>query len=284
MTTDPYDGFPDGFFDRQDPESDHRFYGVTRLVTHIDDGAIVAVGALYDELGIDGTVLDLMSSWVSHFRTPPAHLTVLGMNPEELDANPAASERVVHDLNADPTLPFDDASFDAVVCCVSVDYLVRPIEVFREVGRVLRPGGPFVCTFSNRLFPTKAIRGWLATDDQQHCAIVATYFRRSGAWSDPVAELRTPLTQQGDPLYAVYSERVRSTRERVPSPGRRASQRRLPSQRQRPSGPQLLHDVLRHPEQLEDRPRPDIGRRPFHLQLAGPDAPCQEGLEVRQPG
>ena len=198
-------GFPDGFFERQDPSPDHHFYGVSRLVTHIDDGAIDAVGALYDELGIEGAVLDLMSSWVSHFRATPAHLTVLGMNRHELDANPAASERVVHDLNAEPALPFDDDSFDAAVCCVSVDYLVRPIEVFRDVRRVLRTGGPFVCTFSNRLFPTKAIRGWLATDDQAHCAIVAEYFRRAGGWSDPRAELRTPLTQPGDPLYAVYA-------------------------------------------------------------------------------
>jgi SAM-dependent methyltransferase len=149
-----------------------------------------------------------MSSWVSHFVTPPPHLTVLGMNPDELDANPVAFERVVHDLNTDPVLPFDDASFDAAVCCVSVDYLVRPVEVFRDVHRVLRIGGPFVCTFSNRLFPTKAIRGWLATDDQQHCDIVAVYFNRAGGWSDPIAELRTPLTQRGDPLYAVYARRA----------------------------------------------------------------------------
>jgi SAM-dependent methyltransferase len=201
------EGFPDRFFDRQDPGPDDRFYDVPRLVTHIDEGAIAAVGTLYDELGIDGVVLDLMSSWVSHFRSPPAHLTVLGMNGAELDANPAASARVVHDLNEDPVLPFEDDSFDAVVCCVSVDYLVRPIEVFRDVRRVLRAGGPFVCTFSNRLFPTKAILGWLATDDQEHLAIVATYFRRSGGWTEPVAGLRTPLTQPGDPLYAVYARR-----------------------------------------------------------------------------
>jgi SAM-dependent methyltransferase len=200
--------FPDGFFDRDDPTSDSRFYGVTRLVTHIDDRAIAAVGTLYDELGIEGRVLDLMSSWVSHFHAPPSHLTVLGMNRDELEANPDASERVVHDLNADPGLPFDDEAFDAVVCCVSVDYLVRPIEVFGEVRRVVRTGGPFVCTFSNRLFPTKAIRGWLATDDREHCAIVATYFRRAGGWSDPVAELRTPLEQPGDPLYAVHARRT----------------------------------------------------------------------------
>ncbi len=89
-----------------------------------------------------------MGSWVSHFRTPPARLTVLGMNSEEVEANPAASDTVIHDLNADPRLPFADATFDAVVCCVSVDYLTRPVEVFTDVARVLRPGGPFVCTFS----------------------------------------------------------------------------------------------------------------------------------------
>ena len=173
------DGFPDGFFARADETPDTEFYDPVRLVTHIDDGAIAAVGALYEELGIDGDVLDLMSSWVSHFESRPRNLTVLGMNASELDHNPMAEARVVHDLNADPKLPFADATFDAAVCCVSVDYLVRPVDVFRDVGRVLRAGGVFVCTFSNRLFPTKAIRGWLATDDAGHCAIVERYFERS---------------------------------------------------------------------------------------------------------
>ena len=200
-----YEGFPSGFFDRADPSPDPVFYAPPRLVTHIDDGAIAAVGALYDELGLDGEVLDLMSSWVSHFRRRPARLIVLGMNPAELDANPEADERVVHDLNADPRLPLPDHSVDAAVCCVSVDYLVRPIEVFRDVARVVRPGGVFVCTFSNRCFPTKAIRGWLATDDEQHCAVVSEYFRRSDGWSPASAERRTPREHRGDPLFAVWA-------------------------------------------------------------------------------
>src|SRR6478752_10332422 len=112
----PHVDFPPGFFDRADPSPDPAFYRPLRLVTHIDDGAIAAVGALYDELGLDGEVLDLMSSWISHFRRTPKQLTVLGMNRSELDANPEASRRVVHDLNADPVLPFADGSFDAVVC------------------------------------------------------------------------------------------------------------------------------------------------------------------------
>ena len=200
--------FPPGFFDRADDSDDAGFYAPPRLVTHIDDDAIAAVGQLYEEIGIDGDVLDLMSSWVSHFRTPPAHLRVLGMNKRELEANPAAAERIVHDLNADPVLPLPDASVDDAVCCVSVDYLTRPVEVFREVARVLRPGGRLVCTFSNRLFPTKAVRGWLYAGDDEHCAIVAAYFRLSGVFGPATVARRTPPDHRGDPLYAVWAQRL----------------------------------------------------------------------------
>ncbi len=200
-------GFPPGFFDRADPAPDAAFYGPERLVTHIDSGAVAAVGRLYAELGMEGSVLDLMSSWVSHLPSAPAHLTVLGMNAAELAANPQADAMVVHDLNADPTLPFGSASFDDALCCVSIDYLVRPVEVVAEVARVVRPGGRFVCTFSNRLFPTKAIRGWLEASEQERLAIATSYFRLAGGWQEPVAELRTPTRHRGDPLYAVWAQR-----------------------------------------------------------------------------
>ena len=139
--------------------------------------------------------------------TRPDDLTVLGMNAGELAANPQAETTVVHDLNADPTLPFADESFDAAVCCVSVDYLTRPIEVFTDLAWVLRRGAPFVCTFSNRCFPTKAIRGWLQATDDEHCEIVADYFRLAGGWDEPVTQRRSPLFHFGDPLFAVWAHR-----------------------------------------------------------------------------
>ncbi len=196
--------FPPGFFDRADESDDAVFYEPVRLVQHIDDGAIAAVGKLYDELSVDGRVLDLMGSWISHFATPPRELVVLGMNQTELESNPLASSVVVHDLNASPTLPFADNHFDDVVCAVSVDYLTRPIEVFAEVRRVLRPGGRFVCTFSNRCFPTKAIRGWLMASDQQRGDLVARYFALATGFDTAVIENRTG-PNSGDPLYAVWA-------------------------------------------------------------------------------
>jgi SAM-dependent methyltransferase len=207
MHDDRYAGFPAGFFSRADEMPDSVFYRPPRLVTHIDEGAIAAVGRLCTELGISGRVLDLMASWVSHFERKPEDLTVLGMNATELDNNPIAARRVLHDLNGDPSLPFDDGQFDDATCCVSVDYLVHPIEVFAEVARVLRPGGRFVCTFSNRCFPTKAIRGWLAGTDDDHCALVAEYFSRAGTWNTPEV-VRPGFTVRGDPLYAVWARRL----------------------------------------------------------------------------
>jgi SAM-dependent methyltransferase len=201
------DGFPPGFFARADDGDDAAFYAMPRLVTHIDDDAIAAVGDLYEEHEIEGDVLDLMSSWVSHFKVAPRHLRLLGMNKHELDANPMAAERIVHDLNADPRIPLPDESIDDAVCCASVDYLVRPVEVFRDVARVLRPGGRFVCTFSNRVFATKAIQAWLYASDDERCRIVAEYFRQSQAYEPPTVERRTPADHRGDPLYAVWAVR-----------------------------------------------------------------------------
>jgi len=196
--------WPDGFFARDDERPDPEFYASPRFVTHLDDRALAAVGELYDELGLTGDVLDLMSSWVSHFRSTPATLTVLGLNAEELAANPAATARTVRDLNADPSLPFPDAAFDAAVNCVSVDYLVDPVAVLTDVRRVLRPGGLSVCTFSNRCFPSKAVRGWLSVPEQDRPQLVAEYHRQAG-FTDVQVHQRLAATWRHDPLWAVWA-------------------------------------------------------------------------------
>jgi SAM-dependent methyltransferase len=200
--------FPAEFFSRGDETDDANFYAFDRFVTHIDGAAIAAVGDLYDELGLSSTgsgpVLDICSSWISHFRSKPERLVVTGMNAAELAANEMADEWVVQDLNADPTLPFAADSFAAVTCAVSVDYLTRPLDVLAEVARVLRPEGVFVCTFSNRCFPTKAIRGWLASNDPGRMQIVGRYFELTEGFAQPRLEHRNPGAPT-DPLYAVWA-------------------------------------------------------------------------------
>ena len=204
---------PASAFRRTDESPDAEFYRVPRLVTHIDDAAIAAVTSLYDDvLPPGGRVLDLMSSWVSHL--PPdvgyAGVVGLGMNGVELAKNPRLTDRVVHDLNADPTLPFNDGSFDAAVCCVSIDYLTRPVAVVREVGRVLVAGGPFVVTFSNRCFPTKAIAAWHERDDMGHLDLVASYFAAAGNFEAAAKLDRSPPRRLlgRDPLFAVVGRRA----------------------------------------------------------------------------
>jgi SAM-dependent methyltransferase len=187
-----------------DESDDELFYEYPRFVVHIDDRAIADVGEIYQRLlPKRGEILDLMSSWRSHL--PPAlepkRVVGLGLNQAEMADNPALTEIVIHNVNREPQLPFDSDSFDGVVMTVSVQYLTQPFEVFAEVARVLRPGCPFVVTFSNRMFPTKAIALWQMAGELQRPEIVKRYFaepetfekielvndsRRPGGPSDPI--------------------------------------------------------------------------------------------------
>ena len=204
--------FDPRYFRRDDEAPDAEFYAEPRLTVHIDDDAVAAVTQVYRELlPAGGEILDLMSSWRSHLPADVrfARVVGLGMNAAEMAENPQLDEFVVHDLNAEPQLPFSDESFDGCCVAVSVQYLLRPVEVFREVNRVLRPGAPLVVTYSNRCFPTKAIAIWRATDDHQHAQLIALYFQQSGNWNDVHVQDRSPgRTYYGDPLYAVWAKKL----------------------------------------------------------------------------
>ncbi len=200
--------FPAGFFDRQDPTDDARFYEMPRFVVHIDAATIAALTHAYRELlPAGGAILDLMSSWVSHL--PPEleleRVAGLGMNAEELAGNPRLTEHVVHDLNREPELPFDDASFDAVINAVSIQYLTRPVEVFRSVARVLRPGGIHVVATSHRCFPTKAIRAWHSLPPHERIDVVGTYFAWAGGYEP--AEILDRSPPGADPLWIIAARR-----------------------------------------------------------------------------
>lgn len=196
---------PSDAFDRMDPSPDEAFYAYERKVVHIETGAIEALRETYAALlPSGGRVLDLMSSWRSHLPyTGLGTVTGLGMNAAEMEDNPQLDSFVVHNLNREPVLPFADEAFDAVVCAVSVQYLTQPIEVFRDVHRVLCPGGPFIVSFSNRCFPTKAVAIWLANGDAAHRTLVRTYFERAGFVE--IVDERRPSPD--DPLYVVRGSR-----------------------------------------------------------------------------
>lgn len=205
MTSAIENPFKPEHFLRVDQSDDSGFYLEPKLVTHIDDAAIGSLSRFYGELiSGGGAVLDLMTSWVSHL---PDSLLLervagVGMNAEELAENPRLSERVVQDLNKDPELAFGDESFDAAIVTVSVQYLTRPLEVFAEVGRVLKPGAPFAVAYSNRLFPTKAVAIWRALGDREHADLIALYFRLSGRFALAQAYDISP-GPGSDPMYVV---------------------------------------------------------------------------------
>jgi len=199
------------FFRRIDESEDEEFYRWPRRVVHIDDPAIATVGEIYAQRIAPGSaILDLMSSWRSHLpaRLQPSRVAGLGLNEEEMRDNPALTEVVVHNVNREPRLPFADRSFDAVVMTVSIQYLTRPLEVFADVGRVLRPDGPFIVTFSNRMFPTKAVALWQGANNEQRVAIVRSYFAKSGAFEKIETIDRSGHDDEpSDPVWAVLGYR-----------------------------------------------------------------------------
>jgi SAM-dependent methyltransferase len=188
-------------FTRADPSDDAIFYAEERKVVHLEPGAIEALRSFYGRLLLPGdAVLDLMSSWRSHLPDGLGRVTGLGLNAAEMADNPQLDEYVIHDLNRTPRLPFPDASFDAVVCAVSVQYLVRPWDVFADVRRVVRAGGPLVVSFSDRCFPTKAVAIWLLGSDEEHTMLVRSYLEAAG-YAEIHAEMpRSP----DDPLFVVW--------------------------------------------------------------------------------
>src|SRR5215204_1215172 len=200
---------PTKAFRRYDEAPDEEFYRTPRLVTHIDELAIAAITQLYREFfPSNGTILDLMSSWVSHLPEEVRYERVvgLGMNEVELKENPRLDEYVVQNLNTTPRLLFGDAKFDGVGICVSIDYLTRPVEVVREVGRVLKVGAPTIISFSNRCFPSKVVAIWHQLDDRGHMRLVERYLEEAGNFANIHSLDRSPRRMFGDPLYAVVAE------------------------------------------------------------------------------
>ena len=205
---------------RDDESPDREFYGTPRFVDHLDSLALSTVEGLYGRLIPDGTkILDLMAGPDSHLQhvKRPMEVVGLGLNKEELEANTALANYVMHDLNADPKLPFENDTFDVVVNTVSVDYMTQPIEVFREVSRVLKASGLFIVVFSNRMFPPKAIKIWKETNEQQRMELVRKYFSYSdgfiieGSFESigkprPKDDKYYHLGIPSDPVYAVWSK------------------------------------------------------------------------------
>ncbi|XP_024048064.1 uncharacterized protein LOC18055536 isoform X2 [Citrus clementina] len=216
--------FKEEYFQRFDESPDSLFYETPRFVTHIDDPAIAALTKYYSEVFPPSN-----TPGVSHF--PPGYkqdrIVGMGMNEEELKCNPVLTEYVVQDLNLNPKLPFEDNSFDVITNVsvpekngkwlhlfyvqnsqVSVDYLTKPIEVFKEMCQVLKPGGLAIVSFSNRCFWTKAISIWTSTGDADHVMIVGAYFHYAGGYEPPQAVDISPNPGRSDPMYVVYSRKA----------------------------------------------------------------------------
>lgn len=196
---------------RLDEGEDELFYEMPRQVAHIDDNAQAALAQFFRQtLPAGSEVLDLMSSRFSHL--PPdlslASVVGLGLNDKELIANKQLSGHVLHNLNRTPRMPFVDGRFDVCLLTVSVQYLIRPVEVFHDVARVLRPGAPFLISYSNRMFPTKAVRIWQALGETERARLVVFYLEEAGEFEQSATEtLVEEELGAVDPVIMVHTRR-----------------------------------------------------------------------------
>ncbi|BFZ58853.1 hypothetical protein PYCC9005_005918 [Savitreella phatthalungensis] len=217
-----------------DSSSDAEFYKSPRFVTHIDHGAIEGLSNYYRcSLPARGVLLDLCSSWISHYpvevvdRTrvrggrdrPDLVILGTGMNGPELVKNRSLGAYTVQDLNVNPIvdLPTTDEHaegtpilLDATTCAVSIDYLTRPVEVLSSIRTQTKRGGTVHLAISNRCFPTKVVRRWLEVDEKERLNMVGTYLWFSGWREIEVVDVRSAGDGQGgwgslwnDPLWVV---------------------------------------------------------------------------------
>jgi SAM-dependent methyltransferase len=194
-------------FARMDEAPDAEFYRQPRFVNHIDAATISALTEFYEDFVPAGSdVLDLMSSWVSHLpkTTEYQRVAALGMNAAELEANPQASEFCVHDLNAEPELPYSDQSFDRALIAVSIQYLIQPVEVLSSVARVLRDDGAICIAMSHRLFPTKAIAAFHRLSPNERVKLVSNYLSLAGFER---VEFINASPENADPLWLVLGRK-----------------------------------------------------------------------------
>jgi hypothetical protein len=201
---------PEDFF-RTDQNNDGWFYKVPKLVYHIDEPAVAALTQYYRRNIRPGSnILDICSSWTSHypleFPKTMRRISATGMSALELQFNDQLTDYQAKDLNDDPTLPYEDNTFDVVTCVVSIDYLIHPIPVLQEVRRVLRPGGKVIISQSNRCFPSKAIAMWLQMNDRQHLELINGYFQYAGGFLERQGfdiTATVPNNEYRDPMFIV---------------------------------------------------------------------------------
>ena len=207
---------------------DALWYSQPRFCTHVDDGFLEQLTRLYRQRTTpEYKCLDLCSSHVSHYPYEYEYVLGHGLNREELSRNGAFQGNFfVRNFNENPTIDAPDQTFDMVSMCVSIQYMQQGEELFKEIFRVLKPGGVVIISYSNRMFYEKALSVWRDGTGYSRTQLVKSYFQNVSGFTEP--EVITEVLPDGvedeknvfvkimktfmkrassDPFYAVVSYR-----------------------------------------------------------------------------
>lgn len=205
-------GLHEKAFMQANDESDEVFFDRQGLDSLMDMGARTAVTALYrTTLPVGGRTLDVMAGAMSHMPEDAVFQELIGVDvcKKAVEANKALTQSVVQNLNTTPVLPFDDQSFDGAVLCDGFAYLTQPQRVFEDIYRVLKPGVPFIVSFSDRFIPAKAVAIWHALEPEDRVRFISALMARVGFTDLDTGEVTPPedLTAWKDTVRAVIGRR-----------------------------------------------------------------------------
>ena len=198
-----------------DTSDDSIFYLTPRYVHHLSNSFRNRLTNLYSEyLFNHHTILDLMSSWVSHLPTQAKYKKIIGhgMNESELSSNNRLDSYWVQDLNKSQNLPLEDSSVDVGLIVAGWQYLQYPEKVSLELSRILKTDSLLIISFSNRAFWSKSPSIWINSSERERIKYVKSVLSSNGWSVDKIINEKTYENKlfgfyslEGDPFFSIIA-------------------------------------------------------------------------------
>ena len=203
-----------------DISDDRIFYQTPRYVNHLSHSFRKRLTNLYKEyLFSHFTLLDLMSSWVSHLPNNIRYKKVLahGMNEAELKANTRIDKFWIQNLNNTQNLPVEDSTVDAGLIVAGWQYLQYPEKVALELSRIIKSDSLLIVSFTNRAFWTKSPYIWTNSSDEERIDYVKSVLNSNGWRIEEIFNEKTYENKffgfyslESDPFFSVVARNNKS--------------------------------------------------------------------------
>ena len=203
-----------------DVSDDKIFYQQPRYVNHLSVSFRERLTKLYSKyLCNHHTILDLMSSWVSHLPANTNYKKIIGhgMNESELNSNKRLDSYWVQDLNKTQNMPIEDSTIDIGLIVAGWQYLQYPEKVSAELSRIIKRDSFLLISFTNRAFWTKSPNIWINSSEEGRIEYVNSVLTENGWSVDKIFNEKTYdnklfgfYSSESDPFFSVVARNNKS--------------------------------------------------------------------------